>query len=778
MGGLNKSLSKKSSQTALAAPILIPAVALVSAAGIGFEIALTRIFSLYYQYHFAFLAVSLAVLGLSLGAAWERFTPPDANDANHARHDTARLLLAVSAALLIAAVGIALIPVVTTVLFHAVLALLPFVMIGRFMAFAFGRYSAQSGRLYAADLTGAAVGVVAALALLSLFSAFSLTYLLALLIGLTGVFLTFAAPEVRADQRTALAAAVVGVIGAAVFVINLSAGTFDYDPARLPADLLRDKTMLFILNNPEQQGKIVDTWWSPFARVDVVETTDTTAKYLFTDGGAGSYMLRYDGTPRSVAYLEGTAEYLPFTAVPTARTLIMGAGGGKDVIMALQAGAQHVSAVEVNPAMVAAARADASYNGGVYDLPAVETIIGDARTYAERAAEPYDLIYLNLVYTQAADISGQALVENYIFTREAFRTYLEKLKPGGHLAILAHNALEGSRAAITALAALGDLGITPDKALDHLLLWMMPTDDATVSTSLLLVGKDPLSADTLRTIRDGARALGMQSLYHPVEYETLFSPLRRGGTLDQYIQADADYDLSPTSDDRPYFFKLDPGLPAPIATALIAAVALVFGLSYLAFTLPARTGRQGWLARALYAALIGAGFMLIEIPLIQRLQLLLGQPILAIAVVLGGLLLSGGLGSLISQRWPEQSLAARVRIAAAWIVGVAALYLIALRPLNESLLGADLAVRVIAAFLLTALLGVAMGIPFPALLRRSGEAREQVALIWALNGAFSALGSVLAVVLSMTVGFGWALAAGIALYLALIGVAGRGLSAA
>jgi hypothetical protein len=250
-----------------------------------------------------------------------------------------------------------------------------------------------------------------------------------------------------------------------------------------------------------------------------------------------------------------------------------------------------------------------------------------------------------------------------------------------------------------------------------------------------------------------------------------FEPLRHGMSLDKFVADDADYDLSPTSDDRPYFFFLDFGLPRPIQSALVTALFLAGGLVIFAFLMGSPETKNGglsaWGSMTLYAALIGTGFMLIEIPLIQHFQLLLGYPILALVAVLGSLLFAGGAGSLLSQRWKEVQLSRRVMLAGLWIAALALVYRFALSPLLNAVLGQALALRILAVIGVTALLGVPMGIPFPSLMRLAGQVRQRIALLWAVNGVFSVLGSVLAVVISMKWGFSWALLLGALLYLTL-----------
>jgi spermidine synthase len=747
--------------------LILLAMALVSGAGLAFEITLTRVFSLFFQYHFAFLAVSLAVLGLSLGAAAGYFVT------RQRAQTLAGVLIALGIAFPAAAIVMAWLPSAGSIVPRALAALVPFVLSGLFSSLVFERFSGVSGAVYAADLAGASVGVIVVLGLLNVMSPFSVVLLLGSLTGVAAVLVAAADGSLRADRQLAGGVGAVVVIGAALFVANLAAGVIEFDPARLK-DAPRDKTMLLILDDSAQDARITRTAWSPFARVDVVETNDPTAKYIFSDGGAGSYMLRYDGTPESAASWRGTVDDVPF-ALNADRTLVIGAGGGKDVVLALMAGAQDVTAVEVNPAVVQVTRDDAAYNGGILDLPQVRLVEGDARTFAERDENTYDLIYLNLVYTQAAEPGSQVLVENYIFTWQAFETYLERLAPGGHIAIISHNALEASRAALTAIRALDEMGTPPAEALDHMVMWMLPAEDATLRTTALVVGKEALTPDALDAVSASARSMGLQALFLPGVQELGFEPLRSGTSLDAFIDEDAAYNLEPTGDDSPYFFHLDQGLPDPVQSALVTALFLAGGLAMFALLMGApensRDSVWAWGGMMLYAALIGVGFMLVEVPLIQHFQLLLGYPVVALAAVLFTLLLSGGAGSLLSQRWTALQLPARVTVAGLWIAGVALLYRVAVSSVADALLPQPLIVRVVAVMILTALVGVPMGIPFPSLMRRAGQIRQRVALLWAVNGAFSVLGSVLAVVLSMTWGFGLALTVGALLYLGMAALA-------
>ena len=747
------------------APAVSIAIFLVSAAGLAFEIVLTRIFSFLFHYHLAFLAISLAVLGISLGAALSWFAVPLRSQQNE-ESVLPLILAALCFGFTAVAVAIAWLPATASTLPYVALALIPFALIGLFFATAFRCYAAQGGLLYGADLMGAATGVALALGLFGSWGPFNMLFLLGGMSGLAGAII-YATSTVPPHRRYGLSIVTVLLVSIGLLVINLRADRINLSPTRL-ARAPRDKTMMLLLNNPSQSARVVRTVWDPFARVDLVETGDPETMFVFTDGGAGSVMVRFDGDLQEVTDLRQSLEYLPFELDPVDHVVILGAGAGKDVLLALLAGAKQITAIEVNPAMIQVTRQFAAFNGHILDRPEVRLSVGDARTFVERDDQRYDLIYLNLVYTQATEPAYQALVENYIFTQEAFQAYLDHLTPGGHLAIVSHNALEGSRAAMTGLQALARGGKSLPQALRHLALLMYPASDPTLRTTVMMLGKEPLRDEDVRLLAVEADRLNLQPLFLPGVFELPFVPLLQGATLEEFLAGDPTYDLSPTRDDRPYFFKLDPGLPSPVRQTL--AIAGLLSTAFLILGLgTAGTAAGGWRRAGfvIYAALIGAGFMLVEIPLIQRFQLFLGYPVLSVAVVLSVLLLAGGLGSVWSQRWSEAHLFYHVALAALWIAMVAWIYRLLLPWLVPRLLPMPLAWRVLAAIGLTGLVGIPMGIPFPSLLRLAALDRQRLPLLWATNGAFSLLGSTIAVVISIVLGFNGALMTGAGLYVLL-----------
>lgn len=518
-------------------PLSAAAIAVVSASSLAFEVLLTRLFSLYFEYHFVFLATSLAICGLGLGGAWGAWLLARPQR-GQAILRSGRILVALAVALGLDGLVFEALPWAGTVLLQALLALPPFVLSGLFLSTLFAARSADSARLYAADLLGAAAGTVAVLGLIVWCGVFSAISWLAVVAALPALALGY-----FGNDRTALRAA--GVTAVLARLLVLAGQVFNvprFDPVAI-GGAPQDKTMLRVLQDPQSHAHVADTVWGPFARLDLVETADPDTKLVFTDGGAGSYMIRFAGDYGKVADLKRDADYLPFIEAPPTDTLVLGAGAGKDVLLALMAGSRHVTAVELNPDMVAMTRRYAAFNGNILDRPEVHTVVSDGRSFVERSDEKYDLIYLNLVYSQAAGQDGAALAESYIFTEEALRAYWQHLKPGGRIGIVTHNGFEGSRVLLTAIAALEKEGLMMRQALDRVILHQAISDDPQAATSVLLVTRNALSEDQLSAHLKTAGTLGLRTMYAPVLFELPLKDLVKGNAGIYDFARNGDYNL-------------------------------------------------------------------------------------------------------------------------------------------------------------------------------------------------------------------------------------------
>lgn len=738
----------------------LPVIFLLSGIGLAYEIALTRLFSLMFQYHYVFLIVSIAVAGLGVGAGLAALMLRRTEIA--AWDDLARATLLVALLIAGAVVVLSQLSSASLTLVALMAALLPFIGLGFVSASLFNNFATFSGVLYGADLLGAVAGLLLVLVAISGLGAFDTIAVLAILCALIAVWIG----EHRVLRLGAAGIVVLLLIGV---LLNQNAEWLVFAPDELK-DAPPDKTMMTVLNS-DPAAEIIETRWGPFARLDVVETSDDAIRYVFTDAGAGSTMVRYDGSDIDVAWLKQEVAYLPFTVNPdqTERALILGAGAGKDVLMAHLAGVDRIDAVEINPLMVDLTRDYADYNGGIFDLEGVQTEVMDARHFIERSDTRYDLIYANLVYSQAAVPGTSALAESYVFTQEALHAYWDHLTENGRIGFVTHHGIEGLRLLVAALDMLQAEGFGLPQALQHVSLALLNGDNAQTRTAVLMITRQPWSGETVNNYVTHVHARDAGLLYMPIYQETGMDVLISGAmTLDDYIEANADdYNYRPTTDNWPFFYQFLPGMPDQLADLLLIAGGIVFlYLSWAIFFFVRRDRRQ-WIRASLvpYFALLGAAFMLVEIPLIQRFNLLIGQPAAGLAAVIGALLVGGGLGSLLSSRFDLFRLPRLVTVIGLVIALVVALSPMLYSALVDWALQFNFAVRLAITTAALLPLGLLMGMPFPSGLRVAHQADPHgIAAFWGANAVTSVLGSAAAMALAIIFGFSAALWFGAGLY--------------
>lgn len=738
-----------------AATQLRAAVALLAASVLVYEIGLTRLLSFLLHYHFTFLVVSGAVCGLGLGAALAFYLRPLPQQLNRWAGWAA---LACALGMALAACLLGFYPRMSPLLL-ALVAAVPIVSAGLFLTWVFSVLHDESAELYFFDLAGAALGtlvVIPALQWLGGPGALLLAASLALL----------AAAWIRASRAWAIAC----VIALAGLVLQARDPWLSVDLAPLKA--AADKPMFRALSGG---GKEVAARWSAYARTDVVDRSGDTGLNLYVDGGAGSYMFRFAGDFRSLFFLRREAAFFPYYFGPRERALIIGPGGGQDILYALMTGWKEVEGVEVNPEIVSIARAYGEYNGHLFDREGVDIHVGDGRHFLQNSPRSYDLIALPLVYAEAADLVGYALLENYLFTREAFAEYVDHLAPGGRLALVVHNHALMLRTIVTLADLWQERGGAAGGVLDHVLIVNGTRADpraAQAQRPLVLLQKEPYTRDQLAQLRAVLDELGLHLYFAPgIAERPLFAPLRREGIA--AMVAAAEGDISPVTDSRPFFYDVGAGLDAKLLNLLWGAL----GVCVLVLLLPlTRTAARRAPADAVapfvlavYAAGLGAAFMLVEMYLLQRMGLFLGYPTLSLAATLFGLLLAAGIGSLCSGRL---NFLRSVRGLGFCTLGVGAFCLSYGLPLDALLPAAHawpMGARGILVLALVLLPGLLMGALFPSAMRLASNA-ACVPWMWTVNGFFSVLGSVGAVALAMQWGAFYVLLVGGGVYALMGGV--------
>lgn len=758
----------------------LPALALASFSVLGSQIAMTRILSLKYAANQTFLVVSFAVLGLAIGAAIAHRVRGDRRVEDRLPSG-GMLTFAAATALQLGSLYGSL-----AAMQQVWLVPLPFVGVGACVATIFAERSSRAGYYYAVDLTGAAFGAYAAAPLLDLIPAPTAMCLFAA----TGVAAAGLFWRGGAAPRWA---GIVVAAGAAIVLLASGLPT----SWRIPVSDDRIKDMSVYLRrgresealNPDRMPFLESSHWSAFGRTDVVnDVAGRSKKVLFVDGGAGSPMYaaadRLDPLTRS--YVETTfGPSVVLRTLPPERkrtVLAIGSGGGRDVLVCRLTGVGTVTAVELNRDVVDIVRAEAAFNGGLYtDAPDVQVVVEEGRHFLRSSTAKYDVILMSIPVTKRGEgYGGFALSESYLFTRESIREYLDHLEDDGRLLIVCHTRPEVGRLLNTYLATVAEGGAGPIEAMGRVAIFAGQGDK--LITMVIAARAQPatvwrrLEAETRRLrlveperrfyFMPGAEATATRVLAAVAQGEapSVVFPRLSASTYEP--------DMSPVSDDRPFFYFFTETLPPLVRSVLgvsgfVLASMIVWGAAFggapgVAAVETASRGEQ--LLWCLAVAGLGVGFMLVEIPLIQRFVFWFGHPTLALGLLLGTLLLATGIGSVLA------GARLRGRLSRTWplVAGLGVFCMFGFLPAQTAIFaGADgsFGDALGRSILITVPLGMLMGVPFPMLLTAAG-ARDgvSVAWLWGINGVGSVVGSAGAIAIAMLVGYGTALAAAGAVY--------------
>ncbi|MGJ3239802.1 MAG: hypothetical protein ACFE0Q_13915 [Anaerolineae bacterium] len=710
-------------------------LAVFSASSLALEVTLTRLLSTLYYPPFIFVVLSLAVLGIALGAAWVVIEPY--------LRDEQRIplwMMASSVGVLVQVIGLPYAATLDTPIITGLLLTLPYVGIGVTLAALFSVLSEHSQALYAYDLIGAGVGAVLVIALLNALNPLNAMLALALVMVLASLLYRI--------QTFALVALPVTLI---MLVGNVALGIISVDLSALSTE----KPIQQVLR---EGGEIIETRFDSFARTDLVALGNQPWR-IYVDGAAASVV----PPAASNSFLLQDIGLFAFATAQPQTVFIIGSGGGLDVWLAQQVGAEQITAVEVNPQSVALVRDLEDYSGTLYDSGGVRVLIDEGRSVLQRDDARYDMIYLSQVVTLTAERSGYALTENAVFTVEAFAQYWEHLSDEGYLALKLYDEQTLSRSLALIINLLNQQGMSDQEALRHTITLLSP--ETSPPTPMLIIRKTPFTAEEAVSIGSAAQRIGFAPLYLPhVQADPPLDEIEAGTATFADIIAGADLDLSAPTDNRPFFYQFERGIPRSMTPLLIASggvlIALMMGLGVFYW----RERPPQLLPMSVYFAGLGAGFMLIELVLIQTTRLFIGHPTLAVTSSLALLLIGGGLGSAwYYQRQPDpQRLPLWVVLA---LIALALLWQVIWQPLSALFVSSGVSVRLLLVALTILPLAFLMGIPFAVGLRIAGTHHpHSVAIAWMLNGIFTVIGTVLGVVLALVSGYISVLIAGTVCY--------------
>jgi hypothetical protein len=755
----------------------------LSAGMLSYEILLSRIASVLLTSNYLFLILAFALLGISVGALLDFFFRLPAHWSD--RVDLGASLAVHGFILILTTIFLIRLGGNAGLIAIVLAAALPFASAGWILSRLFRLHTDLSGHLYAVDLIGAALGALVVPAGISLWGPTQMILLIATLQALLGIFVSLLA-GIRSQMAWAI---FVTVIGGGVFWANYN----DALIGPVPIGRSLDKDLFRLMSSSPGEMQIVDSRWSTFGRTDLVAfERRPDSMSIFINGAAGTPMFRFDGDlePDSTASRTLNRGFAGAFALALLRddqrenALIIGPGGGRDILLALQAEFGKITAVEVNPQMVEIVSDYADFNGGIYnDFPHVDVHVDEGRRFLRESKERYDLITLFMPVTKSSQgLNAFALSESYLFTVEAFRDYHEHLTDEGMLLIMAHGMEEAVKLTTTAVKALSRDGMDTSEAMDHLYLLgshMMP---------FFVMTKEPVSP----ALAEQLHMLVHLPLFDPsysyipgIRQEWFSPPLTASESGDVPMMNPLLYDLAdgslplarlergmginlrPATDDRPFFSQFGLGPPSVVWwMSTISFLALV-----LIAIFPARRLARG-LEREMRAALwwiplwavaIGVGFIVVELVLFQKILFQLGDPSRSLALLLASLLVGSGIGSLLTSRlksWiatVSGLLSAIFAIVFSWSI-----------PITFALLGEFPEVSKMAiAGLILLLQGLPMGMLFPIGLRVASDLLGDSAVpwMWALNGAASVFGSALTVALAMKYGYAIALVLGVGMYL-------------
>ena len=768
---------------------------LVTLSTLMYEIALTRIFSVTMWYHFAFVAISVALLGLTAGALLVHLRPQRFRDAD-VRAILWRYSLFFSVSLALCFVTQLSIPFMparnlaaawSVVLTCAVISV-PFVFSGVVVCLALTRFPKQVNRLYATDLVGAAFGCALLVVLFVVLDGPSLVIAIGAFAALAA--LSFAA-DARSRRGATLSIAVVVALGG---FTGLNSYLHSHGHP-----LLR---ITWAKGSPDPPH--VYEKWNAFSRVTVDPfggggpqppwgfglsarlPHDVKVEQLgmVIDSTASTVLTHYDGKPGETDFLRYDVTNLAHQIRHNADVLVVGVGGGRDILSALEFGQRSVTGVEINGNVLGATNGKyGDFTGHLDRNPRVRFVNDEARSYLARTHKKYDVIQISLIDTWAASSAGAySLTENSLYTTQAWDVFFRRLKPGGVLSVsrwyrIAHSPKPIESYRTTALAAQALKNHNVARPRDHLLVYR----GANVATVLV----DPwraFSRQDVATLKAVSSRLGFEPLLTPTHaadrhFAELAAPEGPAAGVREFKE-----DISPPTDNRPFFFQTanlgtllhgagfssDQSMRPVLVLGLLALA--VLGLSFCIIVLPLlltteRRAHRGMFPFYMYFAGIGFGFLFIELSQLQRLTIFLGQPTYALTVVLFSLLVFSGIGSMASERLAGSGRRSWMLAPLTVLLVVIAAFGIVTPSVLASVAGATTPARIATAMAILMPLGLLMGMPFPIGMRvASARPGAPTAFLWGINGATSVCASVFGVVIALFFGISMSYWTGLVAY--------------
>jgi hypothetical protein len=741
-----------------------------------YEVVLTRLLSVLCWYYLGFVSISMAMFGMTAGALAVQLLP-DWFKPSDIRKRLAQAAFAMAVSMPVALVIMLAVPLdvefavealFAFLIFSAVIAV-PFFFAGIVVCLSLTRIEFPIGRIYFADLAGAGAGGLAAIALLELIDAPSGIFVISAILFLGAAGYSTYAGDPR--QRRKSFAWALGLL----IVAGLNASTFHgIQPIWSKGQVDERANLLFDVWNPISEVRVpvpaasqpILQGPSPITpKFEVVQTN------IAIDNAAATPLTQFDGNLQPFSFLHYDVTSLGAELRAGGSAAIIGVGGGRDVINCAVNGFHRIVGIELNNSIVNIDTRKLGWFSGFDKIPNFELHNDEGRSYLTRSNEKFDVIQASFVDTWAATSAGAlTLSENSLYTVDAWQIFYRHLNPGGVITFsrwyMGADANETYRLFSVAWATLLAEGVADPSR--HIILV------ASRGAATILVSNQAFTDDDLRKIQGIVDRMQFRVLFFPgqkpVIYELQIIASARSLQDLARLRYAADLDYSPVYDDSPYFFNslrlrnvprfIASGIQGVNIRALLFVFAFMLAAAILVavtIVLPLRrwSGRHSGIAPPVSGGIvyfigIGIGFMLLEMAMMQQLSVFLGHPIYSLVVVLVGLILSAGVGSLVSDRWRLASTFSS-RVPALAVTLILILYSFAVIPMTHRFAAGTLPQRVFFCLALVAPCGILMGMCFPVGLRWMTALKQQENLpwMWALNGAAATLGSFIAIIISM-----------------------------
>jgi predicted membrane-bound spermidine synthase len=773
-----------------------------------FELALTRIFSIVLWYDYAFMAISVAFFGLGIGSLLIHILKNKIKREKLASKILqTTIIFAVSVPIFLLVIGHIIPPNIYYIYLFYLASSIPFFFAGISMSLIYFAMPREVSKLYFIDLVGAASATLMLDPLMQRLGAESVLLSAALLVLgpslIAALLLSTSSQKKNVSDKPVIENKIklYGIIVLAAATVLLAANSDSNIIAIKPGE---NKGLHYQLSKPSEFEHL-STQWNSFSRIDVTRQihhnesdNDNTGRSralaaIAIDADADTPVFKWNGSSTDLLWMKKYMDYLPFEiSNDVNNTLIIGSGGGEDVLIALAGGSKKVTAVEINPLIISTAKQFGNSTGNLYERNEVDLFVDDGRRFISSSSSKYDMIVIKLVDSWAAQLAGgYALSENYLYTVEAFREYLHHLDEDNGMLVMVRWNFELPRLMPLIAESLRQEkkeGSKEDISQQILVvedrpgLYFTSNNQQTIYPVVLIIKNSPFTDSEInlakeRIANNNAKVIAMPDGYIEPPYDRLLSD--KNYYHSQQLQENdpkTSLDLKPPTDDSPFYFAREQ-IPNQMILLLetVLGVSAVLALLLIYYSRRNKiqlvtSSRSSWF-HMIFVLFIGLGFMFLEITFIQKFLLLLGTPIMALTVILFSILLSSGIGSYLSGRLFRKNPYKAIVISIPLLVGIVLTYYGLLQEIIYSGITLQLPQRIALTFALISPAGLLMGFQFPSIIRtasmhsvKDNHIDGDITLLWGINVIASVIATVLTAISSMVIGFNGNLLIGAGLY--------------